>query len=323
MTSKPIQRLDRSQRALAAALARGSRGHTLVFQPYGPTFTEAMRARYPAIQVADLAALPVLDRASVRARTLVLVDLLEPVSDEVARHLLESAWRVLEPGGRLLVTVPNPEVQRGKDGAPRWDRRRLRQLLRTFDAPRIATEQPYRWLTLCVRKPSTASERPTPTRRRRYEVTARLCRGRVIELGCGDGHLAGMISARGHEVIGVDLSREKIALARRLYPEITFFDHDIARLALPDASFDTAVLAEVLEHVQEDVGGVFLEKAWRLLRPGGRLIVSVPNEDCIPHRNHVREFDRRGLRAMLRPLGAPRLVADQPYKWLMMYVDKV
>jgi ubiquinone/menaquinone biosynthesis C-methylase UbiE len=120
----------------------------------------------------------------------------------------------------------------------------------------------------------------------------------------------------------VDISRDKISRARAAFPDLEFIECDIARLSLPDASFDTAVLAEVLEHVDEALGAVFLARAWRLLRPHGRLIVSVPNEDCIPHRNHVRVFDRRSLRALLRPLGRPKLVTDQPYKWLLMYVDK-
>jgi 2-polyprenyl-3-methyl-5-hydroxy-6-metoxy-1,4-benzoquinol methylase len=280
-----------------------------------------MRSRHPAVQTTDPDTLPSLEPTGVRTRSLVLVDMLEALSDERGGELLGSGWRLVEPGGRLIVAVPNPEAA-SSDDLPRWSRRKLRRLLRGFGEPRVLTEQPYRWLVMCVLKPGRQEERPKPSRRRRYGVTARLCRGRVIELGCGEGHLAGMIADRGHEVVGVDISRDKIALARRLYPAIEFFDQDIAQVGLADGSFDTAVLAEVLEHVHEDTGQVFLANAWRLLRPGGRLIVSVPNEDCIPHRNHVREFDRRSLRDLLRPLGSPRLVADQPYKWLLMHVDK-
>ena len=65
-----------------------------------------------------------------------------------------------------------------------------------------------------------------------------------------------------------------------------------------------------------------LVKAWKLLAPGGRLIVSVPNQDCVPHPNHVREFDRRSLKKVLGRWGRPRLITDQPYKWLMMTVEK-
>lgn len=56
--------------------------------------------------------------------------------------------------------------------------------------------------------------------------------------------------------------------------------------------------------------------------PGGRLIVSPPIEDCVPHRNHVRVCRRPGLEAELRPFGEPVLVTEQPYKWLPIYVDR-
>jgi 2-polyprenyl-3-methyl-5-hydroxy-6-metoxy-1,4-benzoquinol methylase len=131
-----------------------------------------------------------------------------------------------------------------------------------------------------------------------------------------------MIRDRQLEVVGVDISGSKIARARELYPEILFIQSDVRDLALTEESFDSVVLAETLEHVPEEVGAQILSKAWSLLKPGGRLIVSVPNEDCIPHPNHVRQFDRSSLKRLLQPLGRPRLVTDQPYKWLLMYVDR-
>ncbi len=184
------------------------------------------------------------------------------------------------------------------------------------------SEQPFRWLVLHVTK--TAPGRPRIKRpvRERYRVTARLCRGRVIDLGCGEGHLAGELAKRGLEVVGLDRSTSKIEAARAAYPGLRLLVSDIRAPGLPDASFDTAVLAEVLEHVDETAGAEMLASAWRLLRPGGRLIVSVPNRDCIRHRNHVREFDQHGLKRMLAQLGRPRIVTDQPYKWLMAYVEK-
>ena len=132
-----------------------------------------------------------------------------------------------------------------------------------------------------------------------------------------------MIAARGLEVVGVDLSGEKIRRARAEHPDITFLESDIRALSLPDASYDTVVIAEVLEHVGEEAGAGILERARRLLGPRGRLILSVPNEDCVPHPHHVRQFDRKSLKRLLLPLGKPRLVTAQPYKWLLGYVDRI
>jgi SAM-dependent methyltransferase len=315
---------DRAVRALATALARRCRGRTLVYRVPDAGFTALMRARHPDVEAGILSAGGAPGREGCPARTVVLVGVLEDLQDAEARRRLAEAWELLAPGGRLLVVVPNPESGEDSKELRTFDRRSLTRLLRELGKPRLATDQPYRWLTMYVSKPRQARPRENRTRRDRYRVAARLCKGRVIELGCGEGHLARSIAdrAEGHEVIGVDISRDKISRARAAFPDLEFIECDIARLSLPDASFDTAVLAEVLEHVDEALGAVFLARAWRLLRPHGRLIVSVPNEDCIPHRNHVRVFDRRSLRALLRPLGRPKLVTDQPYKWLLMYVDK-
>jgi hypothetical protein len=42
----------------------------------------------------------------------------------------------------------------------------------------------------------------------------------------------------------------------------------------------------------------------------------------VPHPNHVREFDRAELVGLLERFGPPRLVTEQPYRYLLMYVDR-
>jgi 2-polyprenyl-3-methyl-5-hydroxy-6-metoxy-1,4-benzoquinol methylase len=310
-----------SQWALASSLSRRSRGSTLVVEPDGADCAHAMRAHRLDVLPVTLDAFAALDPPGPTARTVALVDVLSRLEHEEARPVVEQAWRLLEPGGRLLLAVENPEAARDEQ-AVRWTPRKLRRLLRDFGRPRLATDQPYRWLAMEVRKPREGARCLSRTVRLRYRVTADLCKGRVIELGCGAGLLAGVIASRGHDVVGVDMNVEKIEAARRAYPALEFLACDASRLPLPDATFDTAVLAEILEHVDDRVGSLLLATAWRLVRPGGRLIVSVPNEDCIPHRNHIRVFDRRSLRALLRPLGRPQCVTEQPYKWLLAYVDR-
>lgn len=312
---------SKPQWALASSLSRRSRGSTLVVEPDGADCADAMRAHRIDVLPVTLDAFAALDAPDPLAHTVALVDVLSRLGQDEARPVVERAWRLLEPGGRLLMAVQNPEAG-GDEQAVRWTPRRLRRLLRDLGRPRLAMDQPYRWLTMEVRKPREGAECLSRTVRLRYRVTAELCKGRVVELGCGAGLLAGMIAGRGHDVVGVDMNVEKIEAARRAYPALEFMACDASRLQLPDATFDTAVLAEVLEHVDDRVGALLLATAWRLVRPGGRLVVSVPNEDCIPHRNHIRVFDRRGLLALLRPLGRPQLVTEQPYKWLLAYVDR-
>ncbi|HKY04478.1 MAG TPA: class I SAM-dependent methyltransferase, partial [Blastocatellia bacterium] len=58
------------------------------------------------------------------------------------------------------------------------------------------------------------------------ELLAPASRERILDLGCGTGHLSAQIAGRGAEVTGIDLSAEMIDQARRLYPDIRFLVAD-------------------------------------------------------------------------------------------------
>jgi trans-aconitate methyltransferase len=89
-----------------------------------------------------------------------------------------------------------------------------------------------------------ASERPSPGVRERYRVLADLCRGGVLELGCGPGELCAAIAERGHEVEGVDRNREKIDRARERFPALRFTACDILEMQAAEPRADTVVLSE-------------------------------------------------------------------------------
>lgn len=315
---------DRATRSLFRALAARCRGRTAVVAPGAASAAALLSARgvnAVALEI-DETGRPTAALPAGELGTALVLGVLERFPEETAQGILGGAWALLRPGGRLLVVAPHGDGVRHPDGARAFRRRELARILRPLGKAETMTDQPFRWVAMAVQKPRGRARRPPRSRVERYRVTARLCRGRVIELGCGEGHLTKLVHDRGLEAVGVDLSRAKIRRAREAHPEVTFLEGDILTLSLPDESFDTAILAEVLEHVPEPAGDAMLERAWRLLRPGGRLIVSVPYEDCIPHRNHVRQFDRRGLQRTLRRFGRPRMVADQPFKWLLMHVEK-
>ncbi len=321
---------DRGGRLTDVVAAR-CRGRTLLIGRGPDDLAEAIEARGLRISPLDLGDFDLHDRvptsvalacATKAFKTIVLIGVLERLPAEAGDAVIAEAWRQLKPGGRLLVVVPNEDCIPDDRQVRRFDRRGLKKTFRPLEGKcRFVTEQPFRWLFAEVKKPRDGRPRRYSGRERRYRVTADLCRGKVIELGCGSGDLAKSIHDRGPDVVGVDINREKIQTARERYPEIQFIHSDIRDLDIADGEFDTVVLAEVLEHLPADSGAEILARAARLLRPGGRLIVSVPNEDAIPHPNHVRMFDREGLEKLLQPLGRPRLVCDQPFKWLMMYVE--
>ncbi len=107
-------------------------------------------------------------------------------------------------------------------------------------------------------------------------VRAGLPRGRGLDVGCGDGHLTGIVLEHcgAREVVGFDPDAAEIELARAtgLYSELHLCGGD--DVPLPDASFDWALSNSVLEHIP-DVRPVLAETA-RLLKTGGEFVFTVP-----------------------------------------------
>jgi SAM-dependent methyltransferase len=171
--------------------------------------------------------------------------------------------------------------------------------------------------------------------------------GRLLDVGCGQGRHAFEAVRRGARVVAVDREPADCkdtagmlaALAtggEPLPPTAAGWALTADGLALPfpDASFDRIVAAEVLEHVPDDEAAV--AELVRVLRPGGRLAVTVPRwfpervcwalaEDyhapAVPG-GHVRIYRRRELArrlraAGLRPVGSHHAHAlHSPYWWL-------
>ena len=108
---------------------------------------------------------------------------------------------------------------------------------------------------------------------------------RVLDVGCGPGLYAEALLAReAAEVTGIDASATMVRLAReRLGGRATFRQHDLEQPLswLEDASFDAALMALVIHHIDDRIGA--LREIARVLVPGGRLVVSTghPTADWV------------------------------------------
>jgi SAM-dependent methyltransferase len=110
---------------------------------------------------------------------------------------------------------------------------------------------------------------------------------RVLDVGCGPGLYAEELVSRGASVVGLDQSPEMVHLARRrLGAAAEFRVQDLAEPLgwADDASFDLAVMALVIHHVDDRVGA--LREICRVLRPHGRLVISTHHP--------VADWRRRG-----------------------------
>lgn len=99
-------------------------------------------------------------------------------------------------------------------------------------------------------------------------------KGVILDIGCGRGQLLHAFLVRGWKVMGTEMSERSAAHAReRLGIPVQI--GELASLHFPENHFDVVVLWHVLEHVRDPHG--FLTETQRILRPGGVLVVGVPN----------------------------------------------
>jgi SAM-dependent methyltransferase len=127
----------------------------------------------------------------------------------------------------------------------------------------------------------------------RWSRAARLVRlppgSRVLDLGCAFGFGTRMLVGR-YETYGHDLNHAYIGRARRSVRQATFTQGSADRVPYGDGFFDGILLLDVLEHVPEEAPVV--KEITRLLRPGGRLILSVPNRGWLAPLDSLNVYQR-------------------------------
>ena len=108
----------------------------------------------------------------------------------------------------------------------------------------------------------------------RYADTVR-GHGKVCDLGCGPGHVARYLRARGVEVFGLDISPRMVEIARQLNPGIPFDQGNMQALDLPDSSLAGVVAFYSMIHLARSAVPRSLDELMRVLRPGGVALISV------------------------------------------------
>jgi SAM-dependent methyltransferase len=100
--------------------------------------------------------------------------------------------------------------------------------------------------------------------------------GVVCDMGCGPGHVAAYLAARGADVIGVDLSSAMIAVARRHNPGLRFEQGNMLDLVDVDGGAWGAVVALYsVIHIERSHVPAALAEFHRVLAPGGLLVIAV------------------------------------------------
>jgi 2-polyprenyl-3-methyl-5-hydroxy-6-metoxy-1,4-benzoquinol methylase len=116
---------------------------------------------------------------------------------------------------------------------------------------------------------------------------------RCLDVGCGQGQLVRMLLGLGaREVVGVDQAAEHVRRLVAQYPEASWQAGDISEASFRAqlGRFDLIYLLEVLQYLP--VPEIF-DGLWAMLAPGGRILATFPNEDCLITKKTVQRFDGR------------------------------
>ncbi len=98
---------------------------------------------------------------------------------------------------------------------------------------------------------------------------------RVLQIDCGPGVLAARLIEMGADVTGTDLSAEAVSRAGKRGVPVRQINLDRQPLPFVDASFDVVLSDSQIEHRVDTAR--YLDESVRVLRPGGRLVMCVPN----------------------------------------------
>ena len=165
-------------------------------------------------------------------------------------------------------------------------------------------------------------------------------RSRVLDLDCGAGvpALRALVD-RGHAALGVDVSGEQLARARRNVAEADLTQASALELDLPPASLDAVVAFYVVDHLPRDTHASLLTSIHGWLRPGGWLLITFEVDDepgvvgeWLGEPMFFSHFDAATNRRLVEEAGFELVRAEEesqlegdrevPYLWLLARIPR-
>lgn len=162
----------------------------------------------------------------------------------------------------------------------------------------------------------------------------------ILDAGCGNGSITGLLAQEGFAVTGVDADAGGIAIAQANHPQVSFAVTDFANHGsdIAGAPFDAVVSTEVIEHLYAP--HQLARFAWEALKPGGHFIVTTPyhgylknlalsvtgrwdhHHTALWHGGHIKFWSRATLEQLLAAQGFEAIsfggVGQLPYLWKSM-----
>ena len=103
--------------------------------------------------------------------------------------------------------------------------------------------------------------------------------GVVVDMGCGRGDLINLLLERGYDAYGCDQSEASVEQVNKRFAGHKHFRGAAVGTGLPDGIADTVTMLEVVEHLDDEALDQLIAEARRILRVGGHLILTTPNDE--------------------------------------------
>ncbi|MDP7244146.1 MAG: class I SAM-dependent methyltransferase [Flavobacteriales bacterium] len=134
-----------------------------------------------------------------------------------------------------------------------------------------------------------------------YMETAKIISGNVLEIGCGEGYGITELAPKAEQYFALDKYNTAISEELKEKNNIIFKQMEVPPLkGIDNNSIDFVVTFQVIEHINNDE--LFISEIYRVLRPGGKLILTTPNQLMSLTRNpwHFREYTPNHIQEILQ-----------------------
>ena len=129
-----------------------------------------------------------------------------------------------------------------------------------------------------------------------YHRASEIANGDILEIGTGMGYGVEVLAPKATRYISIDKKLPDVPLQLE---NTEYYDMEVPPIGFENCSFDSVVSFQVIEHIDADID--FVREVSRVLRVGGKFVVSTPNAPMSLTRNpwHIREYNADELRNLL------------------------